>query len=201
MSRRYFVAGLLVIAVLAAALGCGSAPAQQQASQPPMVGQPQYSLDFGAIPTGVLTREFGIVDPAADVSPAFRAEVVWPRLASLMTMAILGTDWPHIQELDRLPADVDAMVHGTAYLNPNASKEIPAQWVTITFARDKFSIPSGFSGTTLQVDEMILHCPSQEEDAHLYVKSGSTWLHTTVPITYDDLERYVQEVERANAPD
>lgn len=161
MVGRRIVVGLLAAAVLAVALGCTRAPAQQPPREGPVGDESKYSLDFSKVPTRVITRDFATDDPAPAESPAFRAEIVWPRLASLLTLGVWSTDWQRIRRLEQLPAEVDTLIHGTAYLDPNASKTIAAQWVDILFARDKFQVPSGLAGRELLLDEIALYCPAR----------------------------------------
>ena len=62
-------------------------------------------------------------------------------------------------------------------------------------------MPSGFTGTEMKVDEVALYAASKDAMANMYLRSGSSWSRCATGIDYDDLDRYVQAVRKANAPD
>jgi predicted small lipoprotein YifL len=199
MPRQRVLAILLVAVLVASAAGCGpktavgDPPAQQQQPSP-------FALDFSVAPTQVTTKQFGASDPATSESPAFKQGIVWPRLASLLTLAVWGSEWTRLEKIGQLPPDVDKVIHGTTYLDPS-SAAVAGQWIDVTFGRERLTVPSGFTGTELRADEIALYAATKDAMVDMYLKSGPSWLRCATSIDHDDLDRYVQAVRKANAPD
>lgn len=96
---------------------------QAKGSSPPTSGlglHQMVGVTPSELPTVVTIKSLLMDDSVAVEPPAFSSMIAWPRLASLLTLAIWSVEWPRTEKIEQLPSEVDKCIHGTAYLDPKA---------------------------------------------------------------------------------
>jgi len=149
-----------------------------------------HSLDFGIVPTAMSTKTGAAGDRGPEETPPWRSEISYPRLVALLTLAFWGTDWAHGEELAALPQEV--VLPATEHpIQDAAIRAMPWQSVWVLFSRFSFTLPDGFAGAAIDIDEVLLYCPDQDSPVQLYIHrlGGSWWQYPTV-VEYDDLVAY-----------
>ncbi len=161
-------------------------------------GKPRgHALDFGVVPTGVSTKGSASSDAGPEETPPWKDEVSYPRLIALLTVAFWGADWSTGEELTTLPQEVTL----PATQHPIGDAEIralPFKSIWIAYERLSFYLPEGFSGSAIEIDELLLYCRDREHPCQLYIHrpGGAWWLYATI-LEYRDLELY-EEYQRRN---
>ncbi len=148
-----------------------------------------YALDFGVTPTVVTTKGYGYADPGPAESLAFKLDVTYPRLTSLLTLTMWGADWPNGSTLDALPADVERLTKAEATIDPDATSW-PGVWLYVAYDRQSFHLPTGFAAKGIDVSALLLFCRSESQLADLYILQEGEWVMYLTTVTYEDLQEY-----------
>ena len=154
------------------------------------VQQKGQSLDFGIVPTAVSTKTGAAGDRGPEETIPWRSEISYPRLVVLLTLAFWGTDWTQGEELALLPQEV-ALPATEHPIQDAAIRAMPWQSVWVLFGRFSFTLPDGFAGAAIDIDELLLYCPDQDSPGQLYIhRLGGSWWHYATVVGYDDLVSY-----------
>jgi hypothetical protein len=126
----------------------------------------------------------------------WRGEISYPRLVALLALAFWGTDWTQGEELTVLPREI-ALPATEHPIQDAAIRAMPWQSVWVLFDRFSFTLPDGFAGAAIDIDEVLLYCPDKDNPGRLYVHrlGGGWWQYPTV-VEYDDLVSYDEYYHR-----
>jgi len=199
--RRNLVPLFLVV-VLAAGGWCARSTIGELESQLAYLGslvtiqQKGNGLDFGIVPTTVSTKTSASGDIGPEETPPWRGEISYPRLVALLTLAFWGTDWAQGEELTALPQEV--VLPATEHpIQDDAIRAMPWQSVWVLFSRFSFTLPDGFAGAAIDIDEVLLYCPDQDSPVQLYVhRLGGSWWQCSTVVEYADLVSYDEYYHR-----
>jgi len=160
------------------------------------IQQKGTALDFGVVPTAVSTKTSASGDRVPEETIPWRGEISYPRLVALLTLAFWGTDWAHGEELTALPQEV-VLPAAEHPIQDDAIRAMPWQSVWELFSRFSFTLPDGFAGAAIDIDEVLLYCPDQDSPGQLYIHrlGGSWWQYSTV-VEYTDLVSYDEYYHR-----
>ena len=154
------------------------------------IQQEGRGLDFGIVPTAVSTKTGASGDRGPEETPPWRGEISYPRLVALLTLALWGTDWTQGKELTMLPQEV--VLPATEHPIQDAeTRALPWQSVWVLFGRFSLALPDGFSGSAIDIDELLLYCPDVDSSTQFYIhhRGGSWWQYPTL-VEYVDLVSY-----------
>lgn len=154
------------------------------------IQQKGCSLDFGIVPTTVSTKTGASGDIGPEETPPWKGEIAYPRLTALLTLSFWGTDWAEGKELNALPPEVVRPATEHPIQDPE-TRALPWQSVWVSFSRFSFTLPDGFAGSAIEIDELLLYCPDVDSASHFYIHHrGGSWWHFPTLVEYNDLVSY-----------
>lgn len=148
-------------------------------------------IPFSIVPTVVSTKVMAIGDPGPTEKPLWKTEIDYPRLASVLTLAFLGTEWSRGERLTSLPEEILRPISEHPLRDPHPEKY---QWESLwlLYERAPMVLSVVPNEQQIAIDELFLFSRNSESKCDLYIRQGSTWWAYPTAVEHGDLKEYAR---------